>query len=366
MRFKRRMKRSTKQYIIVAIICIVVIGGAAAITSIIITGQIREEYQVLLDKANREMEANKRMVYVATKTIASGEVIQKDMVIKKTVYSSQQANHYITDKEIGKTSLVSIPVGTQILKTMVTDYNVSASSREMEYQVISVNSNITKNDTVDVRIFYPDGESYVVLSKKEIKAYTPETVSVFLWLEEDELLRMSAAIVDASLYSGAKLYVTKYIEPNIQEASVITYIPSLSTLSLIEDDPNIIKRSSQKLNKEIRKALENRLADSLATDVSAINWNVGRNNAFVANSTQSGNASETKLPANESRIQNKTEAASSTDSENKTSSRIPTPTSAPAGSSKSEAWEEENELGSESYFYYTENNSEDDQVEYGE
>ncbi len=64
---------------------------------------------------------------------------------------------------------------------------------------------------------------------------------------------MSAAIVDASLYHGSKLYMTKYIEPNIQEASIITYTPSVSILSLIENDPNIVNRCSQVLNKEVRR-----------------------------------------------------------------------------------------------------------------
>ena len=143
------------------------------------------------------------------------------------------------------------------------------------------------NDTVDVRIFFPNGESYVVLSKKVMKEYVQETASVFLWMDEEEQLRMSAAIVDAALYPGAKLYVTKYIEPNIQEASVITYTPSLPILSLIEDDPNIVARCSQKLNKDVRKALENRLSDSMKTDVTAINWYVDSNTSARVPQTHS-------------------------------------------------------------------------------
>lgn len=292
MRLLRRMKRSTKQYIIVALICIVVIGGAAASTAFIITGQVKEEYQTLLKQAYEEMQANQRTVYVAKQAIASGDVIKKQLVEKKTVYSSQKQESFITEKELGQTAVINIPEGTQLQTTMATSSKLSANLREAEYQVICMNSNITKKDTVDVRICYPDGESYIVLSKKRIKAYTPETASVFLWIEEDELLRMSAAIVDAALYDGAKLYVTKYIEPNIQDASVITYTPNLSILSLIEDDPNIVERSSQKLNKEIRKALENRMAGSLAADVTAINWELSGESPYVANVSQASVSEE--------------------------------------------------------------------------
>jgi hypothetical protein len=157
---------------------------------------------------------------------------------------------------------------------MLTENHISSELRELEYDVINISSNIADSDTVDIRISYPNGESYIVLSKKVIKGYTPEKVTCYLWLTEEEHLRMSAAIVDASLYSGAKLYVSKYIEPSIQEASIINFVPSLSVISLLESDPNIIEKSSQELSKNVRKALENRLADSLATDVSAISWDV--------------------------------------------------------------------------------------------
>ena len=277
MKIKKSMKRSTKQYIIVALICIVVIGGAATFTSIVITSQIRDEYQALLKEAYYDIEINQRDVYVALADIVCGEAITADKLEKKTVYSSQPQETYIMKEEIGKVALINISSGTQVMNTMVTDNIISSELRELEYEVLGINSNIINNDTVDVRIFFPNGESYVILSKKIIKGYTPGTASCFFWLNEAELLRMSAAIVDAGLYAGAKLYTTKYIEPNIQDASIVTYTPSLSILTLLESDPNILERATQELGKEVRKSLENRLASSLAVDVSAISWDVNPN-----------------------------------------------------------------------------------------
>ena len=280
MRIKRRMKRSTKQYIMVAFICISVIGGAALFTSIVITSQIREDYQSLLKEAYFEMEINQRNVYVATENITSGEEITEDKLKKKKVFSSQPQETYITKGQMGKLALVDIPSGTQVLNSMITEQMISSELREVEYEVIHMNTNIIEDDTVDVRIFFPNGESYIILSKKVIKGLSQATVTAFLWLDEEELLRMSAAIVDAALYPGSKLYVTKYIEPNIQEASAITYTPSLSILSLIEKDPNIVTRCSQELYKEVRKKLENRLALSTKIDVANISWDICPNNSF--------------------------------------------------------------------------------------
>jgi hypothetical protein len=285
MRIQNRIKRSTKQYIIVAIICLFLIGGAAVLTTIILTGQIREEYQLLLKEAYDTLKVNERNVYVSVSDITAGDIITKDKLEQRMLYSSLPKESYITDEEINKSALVNIPSGTPVIYSMVTDYSISPELREMEYAVININTNIVSNDTVDIRIFYPNGESYVVLSKKVIKGFSLDNASIFLWMNEEEIQRMSAAIVDSGLYQGSRLYVTKYIEPSIQEASNITYIPSLSILSLIENDPNIIERCSQELNKNVRKALENRLANSINTDISTISWDLNSNNSFDVPST---------------------------------------------------------------------------------
>ena len=274
MRISRKMKRSTKQFVVVAVICISVIGAAAVFTALMVTGQIREEYSSLLEDAYDEMALNQQEVFVVTQEIIAGECISEDNVTKKVVYSSLSEEVYMKEEQMGSVALVTLPKETPVLNNMLTTYLVSSELREMEYNVIYVNSNIKKSDTVDVRIGYPNGESYIVLSKKVLKGYQQDTASCFFWLDEEELLRMSAAIVDASLYSGSNLFVTKYIEPRIQEESMVTYTPSLSLLSLIETDPNIVERCSQDLNKEVRKALENRLASSMTSDVSEIDWNV--------------------------------------------------------------------------------------------
>jgi hypothetical protein len=272
-----RLKRTTKQYITVAVLCLLVIGGAACITAFVVINQIKEEYQTLLNNAYQDMAMNKRNVYMATEDIKAGDALTVNNLERATVYSSQPQESYITQKEIGKLALIDIPAATHVLATMITEHTVSSELREMEYQVISISSNIESNDTVDVRIVYPNGESYIVLSKKMMKGVVEGSLGCYLWMNEEEILRMSAAIVDAALYTGSQLITTKYIEPAIQEASRVTYTPSIAILSLLEKDPNILERCSQELTKEIRKALENRLASSMTVNVSDINWKVDPN-----------------------------------------------------------------------------------------
>lgn len=274
MRFIKRLKRTTRQYIIVAFICIAVIGTAAIATSVTMIGQIRQEYEYMLSEARLEMSENKKSVWVAVSDIKAGEILAEDKVEERLVYSSQPVESCITKDDLGKAAIIDIPAGTHIIKGMVAPDDVSSVLREVEYDVIHISSNIDVNDYVDVRICFPNGETYVVLSKKQLKGYHPNMPVCYLWVDEEELLRMSAAIVDAGLYTGSRLYMTKYIEPNIQEASIITYTPGISVLKLIENDPNIVDRCSQLLNIEVRKALENRLAASLDANVKDIYWDL--------------------------------------------------------------------------------------------
>lgn len=295
MKVRRSIKKSTRQYIIVAAICLFVIGSAAIFTAIIITGQIRAEYQNLIDEANKKIEENQREVYIAKKEIRAGEYITEDKIIKKTVFASQPEEFYLTEKSIGNAALIDIPSGTQLVKSMFTKTKVSSELRELEYNVIKISSNIVSNDIVDIRIGYPNGESYVVLSKKGILDLKKDSTDCYFWLTEEEIQLMSSAIVDAYLYKGTQLYTAEYIEPGIQKASEVNYTPSLSAINLIKSDPNIVKIASKYLNTIVRKELENRLAQSQNQDVSQTEWQIQNNRTRDTSETDQNVSGETQI-----------------------------------------------------------------------
>lgn len=270
----KKLKKSTKQYIIVASLCVVVIGGAATTAYAVMFGQLKDKYESLEESIRGEMESNQRSVYVATTQIGKGEFITVENTEYKTVYATQPAESYITEDDIGKTTIINIDEGIQVLKAMVNDEFVGGDVREVSFNTILLNSNIINNDTVDIRIQYPSGENFVVLSKKIVKLPTETLEESYYWLTEEEILLMSSAIVDAYLYQGSALYTAKYVEPNIQESSFVTYTPSLSNINLIKDNPNIVEIASKHLNAMVRKELENRLSKSLNQDVSEIEWTV--------------------------------------------------------------------------------------------
>lgn len=296
----RKLKRSTKQYIIVATICFVIVGCAAIFAFCISTNKLRNSYETKLAVANKELDDNRRLVYVAKEDIKAGAIITKDITEYISALSSEPQENFINSVDLGKTALVDIPKDMQITKSVVTDTVVTNDLRETCYSVITNSSKIKKDDTVDVRIVFPNGENYIVLSKKKIKSIKEN--ETYLWTNEEDIQLMSAAEVDAYLYKGAKLYTTEYIKPSLQKGSIVTYTPSISSLNLIKKDPNIIDIADQYLSSITRKELENRLSKYSKIDVTKTQWKNVKENPDQNENSDINNNSEINSSSNDAQL----------------------------------------------------------------
>ena len=58
---------------------------------------------------------------------------------------------------------------------------------------------------------------------------------------------MSNAIVESYISPASNLYVAKYVEPGLQSAATVTYIPSSQVINLIQQNPNIINQAKVNL-----------------------------------------------------------------------------------------------------------------------
>lgn len=271
---KKRLNRSTKQYIIVSLICVFIIGGAFICLYFTVLKNIKSNYKEEIQVLVNQLKTKEVYVYEAKDTIPAGTRITRDRLDYIKAYSDQAQTYFMSEADIGKVTLIKLDSGTHILKSMLTQDCIDSNVREVEFNVFSINSNLKDNDFVDIRIMFPNGEDYIVLSKKSIKSLTLESSNCFLWLSEEEILNMSGAIVDAYLYSGTRLYTTKYIEPSLQDPSITTYQPSLSILKLMEQDENIVDKASKELNKRLRKEMENRFAIYENLDITQVEWYV--------------------------------------------------------------------------------------------
>lgn len=272
----RRLRRSTKQYLIIVSLSLLIIGTAFIVAYVLILKNIEKSYGAQLDALSKEREENRRYVYEAIDTIQAGTYLTEELFHYKEVYTSQNQSTYMEADDFGKVALISIPQGTYVQKSMLLDDKVEDNVREAMFNCIQLANHIGNHDVVDVRIFYPNGENYVVLSKKIIQNHSEDYLQCFLWLSEEEILMMSSAIVDAFLFPGAYLYTTKYVHPTVQEASIVTYQASLSTQELIARNPNIVEIAARNLSENLRKELENRLANSMSNSVEEIPWEVSQ------------------------------------------------------------------------------------------
>lgn len=254
----KRISRAKKKKITNILICILVVGlafGAAFFFSLrAIQSRYESENQSLKDQYN----AVQHMVYVATSDIPAGSEISEVNVTQTSISTSMDTGIYITDEDIGKIAVVDIQSGQAICSNMIGD-DILSSLRECQYAMFTLNGNLKPDDFVDVRIMYPNGENYSVLAKKCIKGINLEANDIYLWLDESDIMNISAAIVDVYLHKGTILYTTKYIEDG-QPALETTYQPNKDVMTAMANDPNLVDEATQKLNASMREALDARLA----------------------------------------------------------------------------------------------------------
>jgi len=237
-----------------------------------LVSNLKNYYQSEIKVLSEQLESKKVFVYEAKDDITAGSKVTMDNLKYTQVLSEQSQNNFITGKEIGKVALIDIKSGTGILKSMLTDDLDDGGLREAEFNTLLLSSNLKDNDHVDIRILFPNGENYIVLSKKAVKNLSLDTGNCFMWLNAEELLRISGAVVDCYLNEGSKLYTVKYIEPDIQEASLITYTPGKDVIKRIREDPNVVQKATEQLSEKVRMELEARLEQFYYNHNGEIAW----------------------------------------------------------------------------------------------
>lgn len=105
-------------------------------------------------------------------------------------------------------------------KTIVTENmfykesdNVSTDLRKKEFNMINLPSDLVEGDFIDIRILFPTGEDFLVVVGKEVKQMgtNAESNSIFLELTEEELVKLSGAIIESYISDSVNLYAVKYV-----------------------------------------------------------------------------------------------------------------------------------------------------------
>lgn len=234
-----------------------------------------------LNEAKEAIEALQKTVYVAADDLESGQIITlEDNFIYSKVQTTMDLTEVIAeedfqmmdsdgnievneyDEPIAKEIMmkINVPAGTIVTKDMIvaTDEEVEDSQRITEYNMILLPSHLKNGDYIDVRLSLSTGQDYVVLAKKRV--YGTTDTSVYLKLNEDEILTLNNAIVESYILTGSKLYAYQYIEPGMQEAATVTYVPSQDVVNMINTSPNVTNDARQALADRINILAEVRNA----------------------------------------------------------------------------------------------------------
>lgn len=256
-----RLSRTKKKRLLAVVLCVFIVVGVFVGAMFICTNQLKSKYDVKLEELTNTISSNQRMVYRAKADIPAGTEINSNNTEYVSVFSDMDDFVYMGEDGLGKIATADIFAGQNICANMVGE-DLAYSLRECEYALLTLSNNLMANDFVDIRIMYPNGENYVVLSKKCIQSIDLENNAVMFWLTEDELMDMSSAIVDTYLREGSILYTTKYIQDS-QDELERSYQPSADCMIAIANDPNIIGEAkdalTERMSATLRSSLENRL-----------------------------------------------------------------------------------------------------------
>ena len=177
-------------------------------------------------------------VCVLNKDVKAGTQVKAEDIITKAVNKSN-APKDITTQVINGVAKINLSSGTILTSDMLNSSSetLTADLREQEYNMISLPTQLTSGDFIDVRLQLPNGGDYIVVSKKQV--YNCNSSTVWLKMKEDEILAISNAIIEYYVMPGSKLYATKYTDPGLQNASTPTYCPNAEVATLISENPNI-------------------------------------------------------------------------------------------------------------------------------
>ena len=218
---------------------------------------------------NEEIENDKITVYVLIKDVESGTnvatntekggILTKELatveVTRKaapeTAITASNYSNVITENSLFKIDLKS---GTILSTDMIVESSdkTQDDTREQEFNMIVLPSQLKEDDYVDIRLRLPSGQDYIVVSKKKI--LKADEITMWIKLTEDEILTLSNAIVEAYQIDGTLLYATTYVEPGIQQAASVTYIPTREVSQLINNNPNVVQTAKDELAKRYNNA----------------------------------------------------------------------------------------------------------------
>ncbi|WP_025680114.1 SAF domain-containing protein [Paenibacillus massiliensis] len=255
------------------------VGIGAAITLLICTAvgiwimksvqgdysEQRSALEIQLVEAQEILNQEFKEVPLVSRARTAGDQLSaEDIAMVRLPVTALPENSLALEDVIGKYTKISLPRNTPVTASMLFTKGVTAADiRNQEFRLIQLPQKLKQREFVDVRIKFPTGEDFIVLSKKEIKDLSGDLITYEM--SEEEILMMSSAIVDAYIHD-ATIYALSYVDPYMQKNAVVTYPPKQEVRKLIQSDPNIVAIATKQLEIRKRETLEAHLINMSEAD----------------------------------------------------------------------------------------------------
>ncbi len=260
---KRREHNAFLIGIVIGLILVLIVG--------FILYKLYSDTKKAFDSYKAAQMAKEAVVVVAANDIKSGtKLTEEDFEIQTVIVDMDTAENcfasideilFEDDKEdtngtyeLDVIARVDMPKGSIIMKNLVEDEDkaISDDTRVQEYSSIVLPSQLTVGDIIDIRLTMPNGQDYVVLSKKEV--LKTDATTVWFNVNEEEIQIMNSAMVEAWTITGTKFYAIKYVDAGMQKSATVTYQPTSEVANLIMSTPNVVEKAKDDLEGQWRSS----------------------------------------------------------------------------------------------------------------
>lgn len=225
--------------------------------------KVLEEQIVELQTVEESQKTQWIYVLAADKT-AGEQVLEKDLEAMAVSFSKETVLAISDQTQIvGKRLKCNLKKGSIVQAEVLYDgVKTTDDQRALLLDDIELPKDLSQGEFFDIRIFFPTGEDFVVLSKKTAERIVTDdggkTIAAELQLGEEELLLLASAFVDRSQISGTRIYAVTYIE-EAQDAAVVNYPIRSHVEDLLHIDPNVTSAYVNETNETRRALLESHL-----------------------------------------------------------------------------------------------------------
>ncbi len=228
-----------------------------------------------IDELEFERNQNSKTAWIALSDVKKGEKLEPDFNVElQQIYIGVDESSFWRPDGTNDTATADIAAGTPIFETMVTAEDFKDSEREYDIAIANLMTSQADYDYVDVRITFPDGSDYVILSKKKVSNLSLENCMFTTTLDESEIQKIQSATLDAYLTTGTHIYTTRYVEAELQDAAISNYPVKEATLLMLSKSNNVnleetLSIATLELNRQARLNLEDRLGQITPEDLAA-------------------------------------------------------------------------------------------------